>query len=269
MNPFELIVGDGPIILAQPHGGTYVPSEILAKLNATGQALADADWHIMRLYDGLCKNATIIKANFHRYMIDANRDPADISLYPGQNSTSLCPVTDFDGAPIYKSGMEPSADEILNRKQTWHAPYHHALQNQIHRVKSHHDIAVVYDCHSIRSRIPFLFEGTLPDLNIGTDDGRTCSPELQSIVHKCAASSPYNTVLNGRFRGGWTTRHYGKPQTDVHAIQMEIAQQAYLEHEHAPWNYDAAKSAKLRIVLTQILDHLADHALEMKKEMKP
>ena len=269
MNPFELIVGDGPIILAQPHGGTYVPSEILAKLNATGQALADADWHIMRLYDGLCKNATIIKANFHRYMIDANRDPADISLYPGQNSTSLCPVTDFDGARIYKSEMEPDADEILNRKQTWHAPYHHALKSEINRIKALHGVVIVFDCHSIRSRIPFLFEGTLPDLNIGTDGGSTCSLELQSIAQKIAMSSSYSTVLNGRFRGGWTTRHYGQPQNGVHAIQMEIAQQAYLEHEHAPWNYDAAKSAKLRIVLTQILDHLADHALEMKKEMKP
>ena len=269
MNPFEVSVGDGPIILAQPHGGTYVPSEIAVKLNTTGQALADTDWHITRLYDGLCKNAIVIRANFHRYVIDANRDPADISLYPGQNSTSLCPTTDFDGSLIYNFGMEPSADEISNRKRSWHAPYHHALQNQIERVKSQHGIAIVYDCHSIRSHIPFLFEGTLPDLNIGTDECRTCSPELESLIHKCATSSSYSTVLNGRFRGGWTTRHYGQPQNSVHAIQMEIAQQTYLEHEYAPWNYDTAKATKLRVVLTHILDALADHVLKMKKEVKP
>ena len=269
MNPFELIVGDGPIILAQPHGGTFVPDDIMVQLNAQGQALADTDWHITRLYDGMCKNATIIKANFHRYVIDANRDPADISLYPGQNSTSLCPVTDFDGSLIYNLGMEPSADEISNRKRSWHAPYHHALQNQIERVKSQHGIAIVYDCHSIRSHIPFLFEGTLPDLNIGTDNGRTCSPELQSLVSKFATSSPYSAVLNGRFRGGWTTRHYGQPQNNIHAIQMEITQQAYLEHERAPWNCDEAKSAKLRVVLKKILDALTGHILKMQKDMKP
>ena len=268
MNPFELIAGDGPIILAQPHGGIYMPSEIMEKLNATGQALADTDWHITKLYDGLCENATIIRANFHRYVIDANRGPADISLYPGQNSTSLCPITDFDGSPIYISGTEPNAYEILRRKQTWHDPYHYALQNEIERVKSHHGIAIVYDCHSIRSRIPYLFEGTLPDLNIGTDEGRTCSPDLQTLIHKFAASSSYSTVLNGRFRGGWTTRHYGQPQNGVHAIQMEIAQRAYLEDEHAPWNYSAKKSALLRPLLKRILGALADHASTMKKEAK-
>ncbi len=268
MNAFELLVGDGPIILAQPHGGTYVPSEIMAKLNDTGQALADTDWHIARLYDGLCTNATIIKANFHRYVIDANRDPADVSLYPGQNSTSLCPLTDFNGSPIYKSGMEPGADEIANRQRTWHAPYHHALQSQIERVKSIHGNAIVYDCHSIRLRIPFLFEGVLPDLNIGTDNGRTCSPGLQSLVQKLATSSPYSTVLNGRFRGGWTTRHYGQQQNGVQAMQMEITQQAYLEHERAPWNYSEKKSASLRPLLKQILEALADHGREMKKAVK-
>ncbi len=268
MKPFDLIAGDGPIILAQPHDGNFVPNEILEKLNATGQALADTDWHITKLYEGLCGNATIIKANFHRYVIDANRGPADISLYPGQNSTSLCPITDFDGFPIYKSGMEPTEYEISNRRRIWHDPYHHALQNEIERVKSHHGIAIVYDCHSIRSHIPYLFSGTLPDLNIGTNEGRTCSPVLQFLVHKFAAASSYSTVLNGRFRGGWTTRHYGQPQNGVHVIQMEIAQRAYLEDEHAPWNYSTKKSALLRPLLKQILGALADHALTMMKEVK-
>ena len=268
MKPFELIAGDGPIILAQPHGGTFVPSEILENLNTTGHAFADTDWHITKLYEGLCKNATIIKANFHRYVIDANRDPADISLYPGQNSTSLCPTTDFEGSPIYKSRMEPTENEISNRRRTWHDPYHHALNSEIERVKSQHGIAIVYDCHSIRSRIPYLFEGTLPELNIGTNESRTCSPDLQVLVHKFAAASSYSTVLNGRFRGGWTTRNYGQPQNGVHVIQMEIAQRTYLEDEHAPWNYSAKKSALLRPLLKQILDALSAHALTMKKEAK-
>lgn len=263
MTPVTVMKGDGPVILGQPHGGTYLPPEVEQKLNANGLLLADTDWHIGQLCDGLLEGATVVAANFHRYVIDANRDPSGASLYPGQNTTGLCPFTDFDGVPIYAAGDEPAADEISRRVERWHAPYHAALRAEVERVRQRHGVAVVFDCHSIRSRIPFLFEGTLPDLNIGTNDGETCSTRMERHVTDIAEASGFGSVLNGRFRGGWTTRHYGRPQDNIHAIQMEIAQSAYLAAEHAPWTYDITKAGPLRTTLKQML--AAINAIAMEK----
>ncbi|WP_425081763.1 N-formylglutamate deformylase [Ruegeria arenilitoris] len=254
--------GDGPIVLGQPHGGTNVPDDIAARLNDTGRALADTDWHINRLYERLLSGATVVQSHVHRYVIDANRDPDGVSLYPGQNTTTLVPLTDFDGQPIWRDGQEPSEAEIGQRRETFHAPYHAALAEELERVRAKHGVAVLFDCHSIRSRIPFLFDGMLPDMNIGTDGGVTCVPEVESIAHEFAASSPYSTVLNGRFRGGWTTRHYGRPADGLHAIQMELAQSTYLTAEAAPWSYDTAKANRLRRWLRDILEAIQDTALE-------
>jgi len=265
MTPVEVMRGDGPVILGQPHGGTFLPDGIASRLNDNGQLLADTDWHIAQLYDGLLSGATVVRATFHRYVIDANRDPSGQSLYPGQNTTGLCPLTDFDGNAIWRAGEEPTAEDIAQRTAQFHQPYHAALAAEVRRVKALHGVAVVYDCHSIRSRIPFLFEGELPALNIGTDLGKTCAPSLEQLTHEFASSSPYATVLNGRFRGGWTTRHYGQPQTGVHAIQMEIAQSAYLEDEHTPWTYSEAKAKKLRPWLADILRVIADEVLELAR----
>lgn len=256
MQPFDVRRGDGPLILGQPHGGVEVPKEIWEAFNANGRHLADTDWHIARLYDGLGHDVTTVAATFHRYVIDANRDPSGASLYPGQNTTGLCPVTDFDGAAIYGNGREPDAGEIERRRAAFHAPYHAALMQEIARVKDRHGFAIVYDCHSIRSRIPFLFDGTLPDLNIGTDNGRTCAMDIEQRVAGLAADSAFSTVLNGRFRGGWTTRHYGRPHEGVHAIQMEIAQSAYLETEASPFAYSESKARELRPLLHDILTSL-------------
>ncbi len=266
MNPVTVRKSQGPIILGIPHGGTYVPDDIWAKLNDNGRRLADTDWHIGEVYAGLRDDVTVVAANFHRYVIDANRDPSGASLYPGQNTTGLCPVTDFDGRDIYESDAAADDGEIALRLARFHGPYHTALAAEVVRVKARHGVAIIYDCHSIRSQIPFLFEGTLPDLNIGTDEGRTCAPHLQSLVHGIAAGSAFSSVLNGRFRGGWTTRHYGQPHTGVHAIQMEIAQSAYLESEQAPSSYSQAKAQALRPVLKNILDALASAAQAMKKD---
>lgn len=266
MNPVTISKGQGPIILGLPHGGTYLPDDIRASLNDNGRRLADTDWHIGELYTGLRDDVTVVVANFHRYVIDANRDPTGASLYPGQNTTGLCPVTDFDGREIYENNTAPDDGEIAQRLAAFHAPYHAALAAEIVRVKARHGMAIIYDCHSIRSQIPFLFDGILPDLNIGTDSGRTCAAHLQALMHDIAASSSFSLVLNGRFRGGWTTRHYGQPQTGVHAIQMEIAQAAYLEAEQAPWTYSQVKAQTLRPVLKNILDALAAAAQAMKKD---
>jgi N-formylglutamate deformylase len=264
MSPVEVIQGDGPVILGQPHGGTFVPPNIESHLNGNGKLLADTDWHIGRLYDDLFPDASVVRATFHRYVIDANRDPSGASLYPGQNTTGLCPLTDFDGKPIWRNDAEPNAGDIEIRIAEFHRPYHAALEKEIERVKARHGIAIVYDCHSIRSRIPFLFDDELPTLNIGTDNGRTCAPAIESTALRIASAANFSTVLNGRFRGGWTTRHYGKPQTGVHAIQMEIAQSAYLETEAPPWAYSEEKAEDLRLTLKDILHAIAENALEMK-----
>ncbi len=256
MTPVEVIAGNSPIILAQPHGGTYVPAAMMARLNARGQLLTDTDWHITQLYDGLLRDATIVRANFHRYVIDANRDPDGASLYPGQNTTGLCPLTDFDGQPIWQAGEDPDADEIAARTAAFHAPYHTALATEIARVRALHGVAVVYDCHSIRSHIPFLFDGRLPVFNIGTNAGTTCAPQIEALALSACHACGLETVLNGRFKGGWTTRHYGQPRAGVHAIQMEIAQRAYLAAETAPWDYAPKVAEPTRRTLYNLLQSL-------------
>lgn len=260
MKPVEVISGDSPIVLSLPHTGTYVPPEIHAHLNARGQGLDDTDWHIHTLYKDLMDGATSVRATYHRYVIDANRDPSGVSLYPGQNTTGLVPLTDFDGNNIWSK--PPDDTDIEARRLTFHAPYHEALRTELDRVRALHGFAILYDCHSIRSHIPFLFDGVLPDFNIGTNQGTTCHPRIEKAATGiCLAAEGYSTVLNGRFKGGWTTRHYGRPSEGLHAIQMELAQSAYLSTEAAPWNYDTAKADRLREHLHHIFVSLADTAL--------
>ncbi|SEW35986.1 formiminoglutamase [Aliiroseovarius sediminilitoris] len=263
MTPVEVHQGDSPIVLGLPHTGTYVPDDIKARLNARGQGLDDTDWHIHTLYDGLLPGATTVRATFHRYVIDANRDPSGVSLYPGQNTTGLVPLTDFDGQDIWDT--PPTEDEVEARRQAYHAPYHAALEAELNRVRDLHGIAILYDCHSIRSRIPFLFDGTLPDFNIGTNLGTTCAPQIEAAVQNlCQMAEAYSSITNGRFKGGWTTRHYGRPSEGLHAIQMELAQSTYLTDEATPWTYDDAKAARLRRHLKTILTTLADMAPDLK-----
>ncbi len=266
MTVFEVKQGTSPVILGLPHTGTDVPPAIWERLNDNGRILADTDWHIHELYAGLLPEATTVRATFHRYVIDANRDPEGVSLYPGQNTTGLVPSTDFDGVPIWKDSEEPTEADIAKRLADFHAPYHAALAAEIERVKAIHGIAVVYDCHSIRSDIPFLFEGILPDFNIGTDSGKTCDPTIQdAAVGVALYAEGHTSILNGRFKGGWTTRHYGQPYTGVHAIQMELAQSTHLTTETPPFAYDEAKAAKLRIHLKNILTRIEDAALALAK----
>ncbi len=263
MTPVTVTQGNGPVVLGIPHAGTWLPEDVAAGLNGRGQALADTDWHVDRLYAGLLPGATTVRACFHRYVVDANRDPSGASLYPGQNTTGLVPLTDFDGVPIWYE--PPDAAQIEHRRATWHVAYHAALAEEIDRVRALHGVAILYDCHSIRSHIPHLFEGRLPDFNIGTNVGRSCAPGIEAVVAKiCAGAEGHSTVTNGRFKGGWTTRHYGHPDTGIHAIQMELAQSTYLADEADPWTYDEDKAARLRPVLQTILETLADMAPRLK-----
>lgn len=263
MRPVDVVEGTSPVILGLPHTGTHIPEAILKRLTLRGLMLADTDWHVELLYDGLLRNATVVRATFHRYLIDANRDPEGVSLYPGQNTTGLVPMTDFDGEPIWKAGEEPGPIETRERLYLYHEPYHKALSREIERVKALHGAAILYDCHSIRSRIPFLFDGKLPDFNIGTNGGATCDPLVErTVADLCRAADDYSMVLNGRFKGGWTTRHYGKPQEGVHAIQMELAQSTYLESEETPFSYSRERAERLRPHLSKILQGLEQLVLD-------
>lgn len=265
MSIVDITQGTSPVILAFPHTGTEVPAELWNRLNDNGRLLADTDWHIHELYAGLLPNATTVRATFHRYVIDANRDPTGTSLYPGQNTTGLIPRTDFDGKAIWNEGEGPNETDTDYRLKTFHAPYHAALSTEIQRVKSIHGVAVLYDCHSIRSLIPFLFEGKLPDFNIGTNSGTSCAPEFERVTAGIAGhASGYTSIVNGRFKGGWTTRHYGQPQDGVHAIQMELSQSSHLATEEPPFAYDEAKAAALRIHLSKILTRIEAVAHELK-----
>ena len=264
MNRVEIFRGDSPVVLGLPHTGTWLPDDIRARLTPRGQTLGDTDWHINRLYADLLPGATSVRATFHRYVIDANRDPSGQSLYPGQNTTGLVPLTDFDGEPLWLE--EPTQAEIATRLNAYHAPYHAALTSELKRIKALHGVAILYDCHSIRSHIPFLFEGRLPDFNVGTDGGTTCAPAIEEgVMRICDAAEGFTSVLNGRFKGGWTARHYGRPAKGQHAIQMELSQATHLSTETPPFDYDPQRAEALRIHLHKILETLEALAYSMKE----
>lgn len=245
---------DAPLILAFPHGGTGLPAPFAAGFRAPALARRDADWYIRSLFDGLA-DATLVWTDVSRSIVDCNRDPSGASLYPGQATTGLCPTETFDGDPLYRDGEAP---DVAARRDAYFTPYHDTLAAEIARLRERHDRVVLCDCHSIRSRVPRLFDGDLPELNIGTDGGRTCAPELEAAV--VAAASTRSHVLNGRFRGGWTTRHYGQPDAGVHAFQIEIAMRAYLREpadlaasSHWPPSWDPDFASPLRADLARIL----------------
>lgn len=259
MHPVDVTRRGGPLVLSMPHCGTHVPEALFARLTPTGRRLPDTDWHIDRLYDFAGEfDATVVRANVSRYVIDVNRDPHDRSLYPGQATTGLCPTTTFDGDPLYASGDEPDVAEIEARRREWYAPYHGALAREIAHGRSRHGYCVLYDCHSIRSRVPRLFDGALPVLNVGTNNGDSCARALQdAVVAACAEQDEFDHVVNGRFRGGWITRHYGRPGENVHAVQMELAQRAYM-HEQPPWKYDGDRAALIRPTLRSVLQSIRE-----------
>lgn len=255
----EVNSAKGPLVLGFPHTGTELPDGTGDGLNDDGRALADTDWHIHKLYADLLGGVSTVRTSVHRYVIDVNRDPDGASLYPGQNTTSLCPITDFDGRPIYQPRKEPDFQEVARRTAAYHAAYHAALQAELDRVHAIHGFAILYDCHSIRSQIPFLFDDILPDFNIGTNLGATCDSSIEALVlSACEAAADNSTVLNGRFKGGWTTRYYGRPSKGMHAIQMELAQSTYLSAEFPPWTFDAHKASRVRERLGHILTQLSD-----------
>ena len=219
--------GDAPLVIAFPHGGTDLAG-LDDQFVSPWHAQIDTDWWIAELYAFAAEmGATLVATDISRSVIDMNRDPSGASLYPGQPTTELCPTTTFDGEPLYRFG-EPDEAEIMQRLQSYYRPYHDTLAGELDRLKAAHGKVVLYDAHSIRSHVPRLFDGELPQFNIGTNGGATAAPELETIIANICAASGKSHVVNGRFKGGWTTRHYGRPDDGIHAIQMELAQRGYM-----------------------------------------
>lgn len=241
---FSFSPGMGPLLISVPHDGRHIPPEIAEGMTGTGNAIPDTDWDVIRLYGFAAEiGAGVLAANYSRYVVDLNRPASDQALYAGQVSTGVCPTASFAGAPLYLDGRQPGEQEKSARIEAYWRPYHDKLAAALDDISERFGYAVLWDAHSIPGEVPLLFPGRLPDLNIGTYDGRSCAEALQSAVANAAAASPHSAVLNGRFKGGYITRHYGRPQQHVHAVQLELAQRCYMDETSL--RYDERAAAKL------------------------
>ncbi len=254
MSVFNLQVGDGPLLVSMPHIGTDIPQDLQGPYLPRALEVEDTDWHLDQLYDFLpALGATVLQARVSRYVIDLNRPPDDAPMYPGAANTELCPTHFFTGEPLYQPGCEPDAAEQQRRREACWVPYHAMLTQQLAAIRQQHGYALLWDAHSIRSEIPGLFEGRLPDLNIGTADGASCAPAIATAVAKAGAAMPgVSSVLNGRFKGGYLTRRYGQPAEQVHAVQLEMCQSTYMQ-EQPPFAYDAVRARTMQPVLRSML----------------
>lgn len=261
MDLYELKIGQSPLIISAPHSGTYVPDEILFTFTEEAKELPDTDWYVDRLYKdyATAEGATFLRANYSRYVIDLNRPPNNEALYPGQAKIPLCPDITFKEDPIYREGLAPDDEEIKRRLRKFWTPYHRELAAQIERVKAQHGYAILLDAHSIEQGLSLLFEGELPDLNLGTANGESCGKALEQAAMNALEHANYSTVLNGRFIGGYITRHHGDPANNVHALQMEIVRSLYMDEEGVVYRPDHA--AYLIEILESMLNALAHHSL--------
>jgi N-formylglutamate deformylase len=252
---FELHRGTAPLLVSVPHNGSEIPAALKERMVDRARLAPDTDWHIARLYAFARElGASILVPRYSRYVIDLNRPPDDTSLYPGQNTTGLCPAVQFTGAPVYLDGQAPSADEIAGRTDTYWRPYHEALQGELARLRAAHGRVLLWEGHSIKgSDLEFLFPGRLPDLNLGTSGGASCSPQRQARVEAAlAAQSRYDFVVNGRFKGGYITRHYADPANGIDAIQLEIGQRIYMDE--TTFAYDEGKAADAQVAIRSLLE---------------
>ncbi len=254
MEVFRFHRGSTPLLVSVPHCGTHVPSEVGERLTPEARLLADTDWHVERLYDfaaGL--GAGLLTATHSRYVIDLNRPPDGAALYPGADNTELCPTTTFARQAIYRDGALPDPAEIELRVETRWRPYHETLAAELGRLRAEHGIALLFDAHSIRSRVPRFFDGRLPDFNLGTVGGASADAGLAArLLGICEGAAGFSSVLNGRFTGGYITRRYGNPAEGVHAVQLEQSQITYMD-EDPPFGYRADLAAAVRPVLKALL----------------
>jgi N-formylglutamate deformylase len=255
---YQFNSGNSPLIISMPHVGTLLPEEIVFKLTPEAKQLPDVDWHLPILYD-MAKDydISVISAEYARYVIDLNRPPENSSLYPGQDVTGLCPVDTFSKQAIYVAGEQPDENEIQNRIDRFWQPYHKKLAFEIQRLLDIHGVVILWDAHSIASHVPRFFTGQLPDFNFGTADSTSCDNTLQealaSTMHNSVHAKNYSHVINGRFKGGYITRHYGVPNMNVHAVQLEMSQCTYME-ENPPYKYDEDLAQKVKPILSNLFE---------------
>lgn len=252
---FRFRQGTRPLLLSLPHVGTYVPPEIASRFTDEARDVPDTDWHLEALYDFAdALGASVLVATHSRYVVDMNRPPDNVSLYPGQDTTGLCPVDTFDKTPIYRDGLAPDDAEITARRDAIWAPYHQQLRSELDRLRAKHGQVALWDGHSIRSVLPRFFEGTLPDLNLGTGRGSSCDAALADTLLAIANQAEgYRAVLNGRFTGGHITRHYGQPDQGIQAVQLEMTQITYME-EQLPFAYAPDRAARVQPHLKRMLE---------------
>jgi N-formylglutamate deformylase len=252
---FRLHRGRTPLLVSIPHMGTEIPADLRGQYVARALEVEDTDWHLDRLYDfahGM--GASVLQPTVSRYVIDLNRPPDDTPMYPGASNTELCPTRFFTGDPLYREGHSLAGEERLRRRAAYWLPYHQALQDEIARLRNEHGYVLLWDAHSIRAEIPWLFEGRLPDLNIGTAGGASAAPRITEAVAAAAARHPQVThVVNGRFKGGYITRQYGRPAEHVHAVQLEMCQHLYMQ-EAAPWHYEPQRAAAVQPVVRDMVE---------------
>lgn len=255
MPPYHFHVGLTPPLISMPHAGTFVPAGMLERMTERARALPDTDWHVDQLYDfAESLGANLVVATHSRYVIDLNRPPDDLPLYPGADNTGLCPTTLFDRTPIYLPGHEPDDAEIERRLDEIWRPYHEQLASSLQHAIDRYGIALLYEAHTIRSCVPRFFEGQLSDLNLGTADGTSAASELEARMFAvCQSAQGYTSALNGRFKGGYITRHYGCPKKNVHAVQLELSQRTYMEEE-PPFRFHQTRANQIRVVLQELFD---------------
>jgi N-formylglutamate deformylase len=253
--------GDSPLLVSMPHVGTRIPDEVARDMTEAAHGVPDTDWHVDRLYDFLpALGASILRATHSRFVIDLNRPPGGKPLYPGASNTELCPTTLFDDGPIYRVGAAPGPAEIAERLDRYWRPYHERLAQTLEALRRRHGYALLFDAHSIRSEVPRFFAGRLPDINLGTGGGASASPLLAArLLETAQAAHDYTSILDGRFTGGYITRHYGRPGEGVHAVQLELAQRTYME-ERPPFAFREERAAGIRPVLRRIVEAMLDWA---------
>jgi N-formylglutamate deformylase len=250
MTAYDFTPGELPVLLSVPHDGREIPEDIAGRMTDLGRANTDADWHVRALYDFAGElGANVLAARYSRYVVDLNRDPADTALYPGAVNTGIVPALSFDGEPLYLHGAEPDADEQAHRIEHYWQPYHDKIAETLDDLCARFGGAVLYDAHSIRAEVPRLFEGTLPDFNLGTSGGAAASKELETRVHDVLVGAEgYTTALNGRFKGGYITRTYGRPAENRHAVQLELSQRTYMNQD-PPFDLLPEVAARVKPVL--------------------
>lgn len=254
---YTLHRGSTALLISFPHVGTAIPPDQQHRYTPRALQVEDTDWFLDRLYGFAAElGATLVVPRHSRYLIDLNRSSDNRPMYPGQNNTELCPTRHFTGEPLYREGQAPDEGEVQRRVQRYWQPYHDALRDELAELKAAHGHAVLFDAHSIKSELPWLFEGTLPHLNVGTVQGRSCAATLRAAVAAVFESQTgFSHVVDGRFKGGHITRHFGQPAQGVHTVQLEMCWRAYMD-ETPPFRWHEARAAHVTPLLRQLVQTL-------------